>query len=106
MMLLQQLRGPIGAWRGHAPAHWGIDSSPARRYRNEHARLQRPLTERNVRAVETQLVERARGAGHGDGLGELELLARMQHHGAATRRRYDEAELARNLAYTPLRACA
>jgi hypothetical protein len=31
------------------------------------------------------LVERCRAAGHGQELSELELLARLQHHGAATR---------------------
>jgi hypothetical protein len=35
--------------------------------------------------VEKALIERARAAGLGSGLGELELLARLRHHGAATR---------------------
>src|SRR6202042_558320 len=44
-----------------------------------------PLTETGLRAVERELIERARAAGLGDDLCELELLARLQHHGAATR---------------------
>ncbi|HEX3960260.1 MAG TPA: FRG domain-containing protein [Trebonia sp.] len=77
---------PIGAWRGQASIEWGLDPSLVRRYR----RQQRTgpgsaLTEPGLRAVERALVERARAAGLGSELGELELLARLQHHGAATR---------------------
>jgi hypothetical protein len=43
------------------------------------------LDEASIRSAERALVERARAAGLGGDLGELELLARLQHHGAATR---------------------
>ena len=43
------------------------------------------LTEPDIRAVEKALVERARAAGLGTDLSELELLALLQHQGAATR---------------------
>jgi hypothetical protein len=42
-------------------------------------------TEPGVRVMERALIERARAAGLGGELGDLELLARLQHHGAATR---------------------
>lgn len=86
--LLGQLAGlQIGAWRGQASATWTIDSALARRYATERAWLgeQYKLTEANVRAVEKALIERTRSAGLGEDLCELELLARLQHHGAATR---------------------
>jgi hypothetical protein len=76
----------IGAWRGQASVEWGLDPSLVRRYRQH--REKRPgfaLTEPDIRAVEKALIERARAAGLGAGLGELELLALLQHHGAATR---------------------
>jgi hypothetical protein len=77
---------PIGAWRGQASIDWGVDPSLVRRYRQHHEdRLDSALNEPNIRAVEEALIERARAAGLGSGLGELELLARLQHHGAATR---------------------
>ena len=59
----------------------------ARRYRDHREWLgpRYRLSEANVREIERQLIERARQAGHGLGLSELELLARLQHHGAATR---------------------
>src|SRR3954468_13521071 len=77
----------IGAWRGHGRACWKIDSALARRYASDRAlfRSVAPLNEGNLRAVERTVIERARAAGHAPDLGELELLARLQHHGAATR---------------------
>ena len=76
---------PIGAWRGQASVDWGLDPSLVRRYRQQENRPGSALTEPGLRAVERALVERARAAGLGSELGELELLARLQHHGAATR---------------------
>lgn len=78
---------PIGAWRGQASVEWGLDPSLVRRYRQHQ--MNRPgsvLTEPGLRAAERALIERARAAGLGSELDELELLARLQHHGAATRR--------------------
>jgi hypothetical protein len=77
---------PIGAWRGQASVEWGLDPSLIRRCRQfEDGRPGSAPTEAGVRALERALVERARAAGLGSGPGELELLARLQHHGAATR---------------------
>lgn len=76
----------IGAWRGQASVDWGLDSSLVRRYRRHHTR--RPgfaLTEPDIRAAEKALIESARAAGLGTDLCELDLLAFLQHHGAATR---------------------
>lgn len=82
--LLRELPGPLGAWRGQADATWKIDSSLARRYRAGCV-PHHPLDETNLRGHEQVLVEHARAAGFAEGLGELELLAWLQHHGAATR---------------------
>jgi len=84
--LAQFARAGIGAWRGQASVEWGLDPSLVRRYRQHHER--RPglmLTEPDIRAVEKALIERARAAGLGTDLSELELLALLQHQGAATR---------------------
>ncbi len=76
---------PIGAWRGQASIDWTLDPSLVRRYRQHPASGTKPVTEPGVRVMERALIERARAAGLGGELGELELLARLQHHGAATR---------------------
>lgn len=77
----------IGAWRGHASDEWMIHSSIARRYQAEREWLgpEHELTETNVRKIEKTIIERTRSAGIARDLCELELLARLQHHGAATR---------------------
>jgi hypothetical protein len=78
----------IGAWRGHADSSWLIDPSLVRRCKLwEEESFGPPLdvNEETVRAVEADLVERARSVGIGIDSSELELLARLQHHGAATR---------------------
>jgi hypothetical protein len=88
LTLLGQLASlNIEAWRGQADASWDVDSSLARRYRRQRAWLgaRYSLSEANVRAVESALVERARSVGFGEGLSEVEILTRLQHHGAATR---------------------
>jgi hypothetical protein len=76
---------PIGAWRGQASVDWGLDPSLVRRYRLHPGGSGPVPTEPGLRVVEKALVERARATGLGTDLGELELLARLQHHGAATR---------------------
>lgn len=87
-LLLAQLAAlGIGAWRGQASVEWPVDSSLVRRLRIRSGSTGRTprTTEPDVRGVERALVERARRAGLAQHLGELELLARLQHHGAATR---------------------
>ncbi len=64
--------------------HWTLDPSLVRRYRR-HCGPDSALNESSVRDVERGLIERARAAGLGTDVCELELLARLQHHGAATR---------------------
>jgi hypothetical protein len=81
----QLARLPIGAWRGQASVDWGLDPSLVRRYRQHQDGAPSAPTEAGLRVVEKALIERARAAGLGTDLGELELLARLQHHGAATR---------------------
>jgi FRG domain len=77
---------PIGAWRGQASIEWSLDPSLVRRYRQDPESGPGPVpTEPGVRVMERALIERARAAGLGGELGDLELLARLQHHGAATR---------------------
>jgi hypothetical protein len=76
---------PIGAWRGQASVDWDLDPSLVRRCRQQARGSGSAPTEAGLRAVEKALIERARAAGLGTDLGELELLARLQHHGAATR---------------------
>ncbi len=77
---------PIGAWRGQASIDWTLDPSLVRRFRQhrEHAR-DAVLTESTLRTLEKALIERARATGLGEDFCELELLARLQHHGAAIR---------------------
>jgi hypothetical protein len=63
-----------------------LDASLVRRYRQyQESGAGAALNEASIRTVEKALIERARAAGLGSDLGELELLARLQHHGAATR---------------------
>ena len=76
---------PIGAWRGQASVDWSLDPSLVRRCRQQARGAGSAPTEAGLRAAEKALIERARAAGLGTDLGELELLARLQHHGAATR---------------------
>lgn len=81
------------AWRGHACAKWTLDSGAARRFVNNPifapARGDAPRLESLISRYEADLVGHARLGGHGytDGrrLSDLELLALLQHYGAATR---------------------
>jgi hypothetical protein len=77
---------PIGAWRGQASIDWMLDPSLVRRYRRRAEPGNAPrVSEAGLRSLERELIERARAAGLAGNLCELELLARLQHHGAATR---------------------
>jgi hypothetical protein len=76
-----------GGWRGQADLDWMLDSGAARRLRLSERTADDPET--TLVDYEQDLLRRARLQGWGlhDGrrLGDLELLARLQHHGAATR---------------------
>jgi hypothetical protein len=83
-----------GGWRGQADVDWFLDSAAVRRVReprpeNDLVGAPEGYLEEVVRRYDTALLERARMAGHGwNGhrtLSDLELLAVLQHHGAATR---------------------
>ena len=76
-----------GGWRGQANLEWKLDSGAARRLRLVERDVSEP--EAVVADYERTLLHRARLNGWGvharRELGDLELLARLQHHGAATR---------------------
>lgn len=72
-------------WRGQADIDWGVDSGAVRRLR-----IRDPdVTDRSLAYYERELIERAKHKGfhlfEGRQLSDLEVLARLQHHGAATR---------------------
>lgn len=71
-------------WRGQPDLRWTLNPGLVRRL-SEQRRWNGPLTESQLRGYEMQLLERARAAGYGRTIGEVELLAILQHHGAATR---------------------
>ena len=81
--------GHFDGWRGHADIEWRLDSGAVRRLLQAEPYLRPERLEETVQRYETQLLDNARIAGHGhhEGrrLGDLELLALLQHHGAATR---------------------
>jgi hypothetical protein len=86
-----QLRG---GWRGQTDIDWHLDSTAVRRIgepRPEDDLVGAPATylEKLVREYEQTLLDRARMSGHGRAHGrdlyDLELLALLRHHGAATR---------------------
>jgi FRG domain len=90
--------GNASGWRGQADAAWPLHSGAYRRLSQQPelwlGRKHRWLDltsdpEAAVRSYEAQLIDHARLDGHGhlDGrrLSDLEVLARLQHHGAATR---------------------
>lgn len=76
--------GAVRMWRGQADISWPVHSSAYRRLS-----IDKPPTENDLINYEEGLMERAahRGFRHLDGrrLSDFELLARLQHHGAATR---------------------
>ncbi|MFJ5565216.1 FRG domain-containing protein [Lysinibacillus xylanilyticus] len=75
----------IKLWRGQSNIDWRIDSGAYRRLllRNKN------IKEVDIVHYESSLLKRARHKGYGneDGiiLSDMELLAKLQHHGAATR---------------------
>lgn len=81
-------RERIEAWRGQADADNLIESTLVRRIRDHPpARKHAPRVpdESDIRRTERALVERAHHAGFRSETGELELMAQLRHHGAATR---------------------
>ncbi|WP_433793918.1 FRG domain-containing protein [Actinoplanes sp. CA-252034] len=84
-------RYPTMTWRGVANIDWPIDCSLARKLIKTQCDGDRgKLTEAMMASAEAELIQDARRLrlDSGDGsrkLTDLELLARLQHHGAATR---------------------
>lgn len=72
-------------WRGQADIRWPVHSSAYRRLVRDEANV----TENDIQYYEKTLLERATHRGfrfqEGRRLHDFELLARLQHHGAATR---------------------
>ena len=75
----------IYMWRGHADERWRIDSAAFRRLSTKNSRP----SESDVVHYEKRLLSEATHRGfrryEGAELSDFELLARLQHHGAATR---------------------
>ncbi len=75
----------VRMWRGQAKSEWLLHSSAQRKLSAER----NPVKENILSAYETNLLKQAthRGYRYVDGreLSDFELLARLQHHGAATR---------------------
>ncbi|MDI6434286.1 FRG domain-containing protein [Cronobacter turicensis] len=74
-------------WRGQADINWTIDSAAYRRLKV--GRQGGRVTEAMMASYEMNLINQARHSGYGyeDGrrLTDFEVLAKLQHHGAATR---------------------
>lgn len=88
MLMLGQLAMlDIAGWRGQADADWRLDPSLVRRWREHRAFMgpAYPLDEARLRSHELDLIEQTREAGFSEPDSELELLAKLQHHGGATR---------------------
>lgn len=72
-------------WRGQGNVDWAIHSAAYRRLKFTH----RNVSERRMRNYEVELLRKARHKGYGyeEGrrLADFEVLAKLQHHGAATR---------------------
>lgn len=75
----------VWMWRGQSDCEWLLHSGIYRKL----ALKESPVTERSVRFSENWLLEKATHRGYrffeGRQLADFELLARLQHHGAATR---------------------
>lgn len=75
----------VQVWRGQEDIEWAINSGAYRRLE----KVQKKVTERNIISYEQSLLERASHKGYGVSnglvLSDMELLSRLQHHGAATR---------------------
>ncbi|MGP1676803.1 MAG: FRG domain-containing protein, partial [Burkholderiales bacterium] len=76
-------------WRGQADYRWRLDSAATRRLRAGLKTAYWGSVESHVREYDRELLNEARLAGHaiamGHDLSDLELMALLQHHGAATR---------------------
>ncbi|BEN34376.1 hypothetical protein SMKC041_10080 [Serratia marcescens] len=72
-------------WRGQGDINWPVHSAAYRRLKKDHS----VITEKLISRYEVSLIDSARYQGYGyvDGrkLSDFEVLARLQHHGAATR---------------------
>ena len=77
----------VRIWRGHADINWPIHSTAYRRLAADASRT--GVSEIDVRRYEKRLLKLAEHKGfrfqEGRELSDLELLARLRHHGAATR---------------------
>lgn len=71
-------------WRGQPDLSWKLNPGLMRRL-DLHSRANGQVTESQLRGHERQLLSNARAAGYGRTVGDIELLAILQHHGAATR---------------------
>jgi FRG domain len=71
-------------WRGQPDLSWKLNPGLMRRL-DLHGRANGPVTESQLRGHEGELLASARAAGYGRTVGDIELLAVLQHHGAATR---------------------
>lgn len=75
-------------WRGQGNLEWPIHSAAYRRLSKEVGRGQK-VTEKRLKHYEERLLRMARHQGygfeHGRMLSDFEVLAKLQHHGAATR---------------------
>lgn len=78
-------RSRVRMWRGQADISWPIHSSAYRRLAAQDSRV----TESGLANYENWLLKQATHRGYrtinGQELSDLQLLARLQHHGAATR---------------------
>lgn len=75
-------------WRGQSDLNWDLSPGLVRRLQ-VHSNANGPVTETQLRGHEMQLLASSRAAGYGrigsQIIGDIELLAVLQHHGAATR---------------------
>ncbi len=78
-------RRNVHLWRGQSNISWQIHSSAYRRLK----RTQNTVTEKSMQRYEAYLLKHATHQGYrfeaGRELSDFELLAKLQHHGAATR---------------------
>jgi len=78
-------RANVYMWRGQGDIEWPIHSAAYRRLYLTH----RHVTEKRMRLYELEILRKARHKGYGyeEGrrLADFEVLAKLQHHGAATR---------------------
>ena len=78
-------RLPVYMWRGQGDIAWSIDSAAYRKLNQ----TKKVVTENDLQRYEKDLLERASHQGfcyeNGRRLSDFELLAKLQHHGAATR---------------------